>query len=73
MIFLGNAYLSRVSLWPLDIFWFKLAGSILEAMAKAVENAEVVIVCLTQKYKESPNCRTGRFSTSALATFLLRH
>ena len=35
------------------------AGSVLEAMAEAVENAAVVIVCLTQKYKESPNCRTG--------------
>lgn len=31
----------------------------LEAMAEAVEKAAVVLVCLTQKYKESPNCRTG--------------
>ena len=34
-------------------------GSVLEAMAEAVEKAAVVLVCLTQKYKESPNCRTG--------------
>ena len=36
-------------------------GSVLEAMAEAVEKAAVVLVCLTQKYKESPNCRTGRY------------
>ena len=36
-----------------------LGGSVLEAMAEAVEKAAVVLVCLTQKYKESPNCRTG--------------
>jgi len=42
------------------IDWFVFtAGSVLEAMAEAVEKAAVVIVCLTQKYKESPNCRTG--------------
>jgi hypothetical protein len=35
-------------------------GSILEAMAVAVEKAAVVIICFSQKYKESPNCRTGR-------------
>jgi len=35
------------------------AGSVLEAMALAVEKAVVVIVCLSQKYKESPSCRTG--------------
>jgi hypothetical protein len=35
-----------------------MCGSVLEAMAEAVEDASVVLVCLTQKYKESPNCRT---------------
>ncbi|XP_039250993.1 uncharacterized protein LOC120328542 [Styela clava] len=35
-----------------------LNGSILEAMAEAVENAAIVLVCMTQKYKDSPNCRT---------------
>ena len=34
----------------------------LEAMAEAVEKAAVVLVCLTQKYKESPNCRTGLYT-----------
>jgi len=38
------------------------AGSVLEAMAMAVEKAAVVLVCLSQKYKESPSCRTGQFS-----------
>ena len=31
----------------------------LESMARAVENASVVLVCVSQKYKESPNCRSG--------------
>ena len=31
-------------------------------MATAVEKAVVVIVCLSQKYKESANCRTGSLS-----------
>ena len=34
-------------------------GSTLEAMADAVENAAVVILCFSEKYKESPACRTG--------------
>lgn len=36
----------------------QMGGSTLEAMAKAVENAAVVLVCLSQRYKESPNCRS---------------
>ena len=37
----------------------EMGGSTLESMAKAVENASVVLVCVSQKYKESPNCRSG--------------
>lgn len=37
----------------------KMGGSTLEAMAHAVENAAVVLVCMSEKYKQSPNCRTG--------------
>jgi len=33
----------------------------MEAMAEAVEKAAVVLVCLTHKYKESPNCRSGLY------------
>ena len=35
------------------------AGSLLDAMADAVEQASVVIICLTEKYKESASCRMG--------------
>ncbi|XP_060568089.1 uncharacterized protein LOC132726752 [Ruditapes philippinarum] len=35
-----------------------MTGSTLEAMALAVEKAAVVLVCMSQKYKDSPNCRT---------------
>jgi len=43
-----------------------VGGSVLEAMAEAVEKAAVVLVCLTQKYKESPNCRTGAYTLMLL-------
>ena len=36
----------------------QMGGSTLEAMAKAVENASVVLVCVSHQYKESPNCRS---------------
>ena len=36
----------------------QMGGSTLEAMAKAVENAAVVLVCVSERYKESPNCRS---------------
>ncbi|XP_069106093.1 uncharacterized protein [Argopecten irradians] len=34
-----------------------MEGSTLDAMARAVENAEVILVCFSQKYKDSDNCR----------------
>ena len=37
-----------------------MGGSTLEAMAGAVENARVVLMCLSQKYKLSPSCRSGQ-------------
>ena len=40
----------------------EMGGSTLESMAKAVENASVVLVCVSQKYKESPNCRSGNIA-----------
>ncbi|XP_039627314.1 uncharacterized protein LOC120540543 [Polypterus senegalus] len=36
----------------------KMAGSTLQAMAEAVENAYIIIMCISAKYKESPSCRT---------------
>ena len=40
----------------------EMGGSTLESMARAVENASVVLVCVSQKYKESPNCRSGKIA-----------
>lgn len=37
----------------------EMGGSTLESMARAVENASVVLMGVSQKYKESPNCRSG--------------
>lgn len=45
----------------------KMGGSTLEGMAAAVENSAVVLVCMSEKYKQSPNCRT-----EAEYTFQLR-
>lgn len=39
----------------LDIY--NMSGSTLEAMAEAVEKASVVLICMSQKYKNSPSCR----------------
>ncbi|XP_039269908.2 uncharacterized protein LOC120344676 [Styela clava] len=33
-------------------------GSLLDTMAKAVENSAVVLICMSSEYKQSPNCRT---------------
>ena len=46
----------------------EMGGSTLESMAKAVENASVILVCVSQKYKESPNCRSGN-DENCFATF----
>nr|XP_022304912.1 uncharacterized protein LOC111111976 isoform X2 [Crassostrea virginica] len=35
----------------------RMGGSTLSAMAEAVENAAVVLICMSEKYKQSPNCR----------------
>ncbi|XP_046330967.2 uncharacterized protein LOC124114439 isoform X2 [Haliotis rufescens] len=35
-----------------------MSGSTLEAMALAVEKAAVVLICMSDKYKQSPSCRT---------------
>ena len=37
----------------------QMGGSTLEAMASAVENAAVVLICYSRKYKESVNTRYG--------------
>ncbi|XP_013394066.1 uncharacterized protein LOC106161607 isoform X2 [Lingula anatina] len=35
-----------------------MTGSTLEAMAHAVEKAAVILICMSQQYKDSPSCRT---------------
>ncbi|KAK6183585.1 hypothetical protein SNE40_011038 [Patella caerulea] len=34
-----------------------MEGSTLQAMAEAIEHADVVLICMSRKYKDSPNCR----------------
>lgn len=34
-----------------------MQGSTLDAMAQAVEGAEIVLICYSKKYQESPSCR----------------
>eukprot|EP00026_Physarum_polycephalum_P004226 Phypoly_transcript_04243.p1 GENE.Phypoly_transcript_04243~~Phypoly_transcript_04243.p1 ORF type:complete len:466 (+),score=56.39 Phypoly_transcript_04243:731-2128(+) len=56
------------SVW-LDIE--KMAGSILGTMAQAIENAEIVVMCISQKYKDSPNCRLeGEYCISRKLPFV---
>ncbi|XP_071108142.1 uncharacterized protein [Haliotis cracherodii] len=35
-----------------------MGGSTLQAMAEAVQNSAVVLVCMSERYKESQNCRS---------------
>ncbi|KAK3098736.1 hypothetical protein FSP39_022570 [Pinctada imbricata] len=35
-----------------------MEGSLLESMARGIENASVVLLCYSEKYKDSQNCRT---------------
>ena len=37
-----------------------MEGSTLQAMAEAVEDSFAVVSCMSQKYKDSPNCRAGK-------------
>ena len=37
----------------------QIQGSALQSMAEAIENASVVLTCLTERYYQSPNCRLG--------------
>ena len=37
-----------------------MQGSTLNAMAGAVEGADIVLICYSQKYYDSPNCRAGK-------------
>ena len=36
-----------------------VAGSVMESTITAIEQASVVLMCISEKYKGSPKCRTG--------------
>ncbi|XP_063437363.1 uncharacterized protein LOC134718645 isoform X2 [Mytilus trossulus] len=42
---------------PIWIDTEQMRGSTLQAMAEAVENASLVLICMSESYKHSPNCR----------------
>jgi len=35
----------------------QMGGSTLEAMATAIDHSALILICFSQRYKESPNCR----------------
>ena len=37
----------------------EMGGSTLEAMANAIEEAAVVLICMSENYKNSNSCETG--------------
>jgi len=39
-----------------------VAGSLLDALSAAVENARIVFVCFSEKYRNSHFCKAGYFS-----------
>lgn len=47
-------------------------GDILGGMADAVEQAAVVLVCFSQRYKDSQSCRTGNQSFILCCVFVLK-
>ena len=38
----------------------QIQGSAVQSMAEAVENASVFLMCMTENYYQSPNCRLGK-------------
>jgi hypothetical protein len=42
-------------------------GSTIERMAKAIENSQFIIICISQKYQSSPYCKTeGQYTFSSI-------
>ena len=44
--------------------WFdedKMTGSTIKAMAHAVENSEIFLMCCSRRYKNSANCQSGKY------------
>lgn len=57
----------------LDV-WFdidQMGGSTLEAMANAIEGSDIILLCLSDKYQASPNCRTeGEYAFTLRKTII---
>jgi len=47
-------------------------GNLLDAMSDAIENSSVFLMCLTEKYKDSPSCRLGMINNMIILSNLLR-
>lgn len=61
---------SGYSIW-IDIEQMNKYMNLLEGMASAVEGASVVLICYSEKYKNSQNCRTGNSSFVVLNNLTL--
>jgi len=49
----------------------KMMGSKLDAMASAIENSWLVLICVTEKYKDSPACRLeGEYCSTLRKPFI---
>eukprot|EP00026_Physarum_polycephalum_P005203 Phypoly_transcript_05233.p1 GENE.Phypoly_transcript_05233~~Phypoly_transcript_05233.p1 ORF type:complete len:642 (+),score=115.18 Phypoly_transcript_05233:54-1979(+) len=49
----------------------QMKGDTLEAMAKAIEQADLVLICMSQKYKDSANCRLeGEYCVNRKVAFV---
>ena len=46
-------------------------GNILDAMANAVEKSACVLICMSERYKDSYNCRSGKFIDYRMNRFIL--
>lgn len=40
----------------------QMGGSTLQSMADAVEGADVFLMCMSNRYKNSPACRAGEYT-----------
>ena len=45
-------------------------GNLLDSMADAIESSSIFLMCLTEKYKDSPSCRLGKLQDLYRTLFL---
>ena len=53
-------YISDVISFVMFVITYFVEGNLNEAMAEAVDGADVVLVCMSEKYKDSKNCQKGK-------------